>query len=202
MNVSDVKVGLGGLGLVSKSHIKAYMAHPSATIVAVCDLDEDRAKAVDEAFGITKYYTSYDQMLADSEINTVDITTPTVLHAPMSIAAAKAGKNIHCEKPFCITLEEGQAVCKKTEKHGVTLMVGESYVFMTSVMKARQLIDAGEIGKPQQIRERFGAWVERAGAFDTPGRRITDDHRGCRRYSKRAGGAGFPLMYDHGVHFF
>ena len=202
MKVSDVKVGLVGLGLVSKSHIKAYMAHPSATIVAVCDLDDTRAKAVAKEFGIPKYYTSYDQMLADPEINTVDITTPTVLHAPMSIAAAKAGKHIHCEKPFCIALEEGQAVCKEAEKHGVTLMVGESYVFMTSAMKARQLIDAGEIGKPQQIRERFGAWVERAGALDTPGRQIADDHRGWRADSKRAGGAGFPWMYDHCVHFF
>jgi predicted dehydrogenase len=202
MNVSDVRVGLVGLGLVSKSHIKAYMAHPCATIVAVCDLDETRAKAVAKKFAIPKYYTSYEKMLADPEINTVDITTPTVLHAPMSIAAAKARKNIHCEKPFCVALEEGQAVCDEAEKYGVTLMVGESYVFMTSVMKARQLIDAGEIGKPQQIRERFGAWIERAGAFDTPGRQITGDHRGWRTDSKRAGGAGFPWMYDHCVHFF
>jgi predicted dehydrogenase len=202
MNASDVKVGLVGLGLVSKSHITAYMAHPNATIVAVCDLDEARAKAVATAFGIPKCYTSYDRMLADPEINTVDIATPTVRHAPMSMAAARAGKNIHCEKPFCMALAEGQAVCREAEKRGVTLMVGESYVFMTSLMKARQLIDAGEIGKPQQIRERFGAWVARAGAFDTPGRPITGDHRGWRADSTRAGGAGFPWMYDHGVHFF
>ena len=117
--------------------------------VAVCDLDGARAKAVADEFGIPKYYTSYDRMLADPEIDTVDIATPTVLHAPMSIAAAKAGKNILCEKPFCMALQEGQAVCKEVERHGVMLMVGESYVFMTSVMKARQLIDAGEIGKPQ-----------------------------------------------------
>jgi len=50
MTVSDVKVGLVGLGLVSRSHIKAYMAHPSATIVAVCDLDDTRAKAVAKEF--------------------------------------------------------------------------------------------------------------------------------------------------------
>jgi len=99
-------------------------------------------------------------VLEDPGINTVDITTPTLLHAPMCVAAARAGKNIHCEKPFCLGLQEGLAACKEAEKHGVVLMVGESYMFMTSIMNARALIEVGEIGKPQQIRQRFGTWVE------------------------------------------
>jgi predicted dehydrogenase len=201
MKVDKVKVGIVGLGLVCDSHIKAYQANPRAEVVAVCDLDEARARSVAKEFGIAKYYLSFDAMLKDSDINTVDITTPTILHAPMSIAAAKAGKNIHCEKPFCLTLAEAAAVCAEIETRRVTLMVGESYIFMTSIMKARQLIDGGEIGKPQQIRQRFGAWVERAGVLDED-REVTDQHRGWRMDSKKAGGAGFPWMYDHCVHFF
>src|SRR5262245_46018244 len=104
MQVDKVRVGLVGLGLVSDSHIKGYLSNPNAQVIAVCDLDEPRAKAVASKFGIGKFYTSYDAMLADPEINTVDITTPTFLHASMSIAAAKAGKNILCEKPFALTL--------------------------------------------------------------------------------------------------
>jgi predicted dehydrogenase len=201
MKVSGVKVGLVGLGLVCESHIKAYAAHPESEVVAVCDLDEARAKAIAARYGIPKVYTSYEDMLNDPGINTVDITTPTVLHAPMALAAAKAGKNILCEKPFCLTLKDGQAVCDEAERRGVTLMVGESYIFMTSIMKARELIDTGEIGKPQQIRQRFGAWVERPGALDTS-RPVTSDHRGWRMDSSKAGGAGFPWMFDHCVHFF
>ena len=201
MKVSKVKVGLVGLGLVCESHIRAYQAHPDAQVVAVCDLDEDRAIAIAAKYGIPKHYTSYDHMLADPQINTVDITTPTILHAPMAIAAARAGKNILCEKPFCLTLDEGQAVCDAAAASGVTLMVGESYIFMTSIMKARALIEAGEIGKPQQIRQRFGTWLERPGAHATD-RAITDNHRGWRMDSARAGGAGFPWMFDHCVHFF
>jgi len=201
MAISKVKVGIVGLGLVSDSHIKAYSSHPDAEVIAVCDLDKNRAKQVCEKYGIGKYYTSYDEMLKDPDINTVDITTPTVLHAPMAKAAARAGKNILCEKPFCLTLEQGEAVCREAEKNGVTLMVGESYVFMTSIKKARELVDAGGIGKPQQIRQRFGAWIERAGALDT-GREVTAEHRGWRMDSKKAGGAGFPWMFDHCVHFF
>jgi len=108
---------------------------------------------------------AYDEMLRDADINTVDITTPTILHVPMSIAAARTGRNILCEKPFCMTLEEGMAASEEARKQSVTLMVGESYIFMSSIMKARALIDAGEIGKPSQIRERFGAWIERPGAL-------------------------------------
>jgi predicted dehydrogenase len=201
MKVSKVRVGIVGLGLVADSHIKAYQAHPDAQVVAVCDLDGARARKIAEQYGIARHYTSYDEMLADEEINTVDITTPTMLHARMSIAAAKAGKNILCEKPFCLTLEEGQAACDAAAAAGVSLMVGESYRFMTSIMKARELIDSGEIGKPQQIRQRFGTWLERPGALATD-REISDHHRGWRMNSSKAGGAGFPWMFDHCVHFF
>ena len=125
MKIAKVKNGIVGLGMVCDSHIKAYQSDPRAEVIAVCDLDGDRAKAVAREFGIEKYYTSYDEMLKNEEINTIDITTPTLLHAPMSMAAARAGKNVLCEKPFCLTLAEGQAVCKEAEDRGVTLMVGD-----------------------------------------------------------------------------
>ena len=201
MKVKKVNVGLVGLGMVCESHLKAYSAHPDAEVIAVCDLDAARLKEIANKYGIPKTYTSYEQMLQDPEINNVDITTPTILHSPMALAAAMAGKNILCEKPFCLTLTEGQEVCEAAHTQGVTLMVGESYIFMTSLKQARTLIDAGEIGKPQQIRQQFGSWVERPGVLET-GRPVTDDHRGWRMDSKKAGGAGFPWMFDHCVHFF
>ncbi|MGN1142048.1 MAG: Gfo/Idh/MocA family protein [Oliverpabstia sp.] len=199
MKVDKVKVGIVGLGMVCYSHIDAYEAHPNAEVVAVCDLNEEQAKAVAAKYGIKKYYTDYSEMLKDEEINTVDITTPTFMHAPMTIQAAEAGKNISCEKPFCLTLEEGQAACDAAKRNGVSLMVGESYVFMSSIVKARELIDAGEIGKPTQIRQRFGAWIEKEGVMNE---RPVSVNREWRMDSKKAGGNGFPWMYDHCVHFF
>jgi predicted dehydrogenase len=107
VKLDKVKIGVVGLGLVSSAHIKGYMSHPGAEVVAVCDLDEPQAQKVAKQFGIPKYYTSYTEMLTDPAINTIDIMTPTYLHRPMAVAAAKAGKNIHCEKPLALTLEEG-----------------------------------------------------------------------------------------------
>ena len=198
MKVSKVKVGLVGLGLVSQSHIDAYRTHGGAEVIAVCDRDEARAKACAAKYGIPRYYTSYDEMLKDKDINTVDIATPTFLHAQMVIAAAKAGKNIHCEKPFCLNLAEGAAACAEAEKRGVSLMVGESYLFMSSIMKAKELVIAGEIGKPRQIRQRFGEWVTRS---DNP---LVSRSGGVswRMDTAKAGGSGYPWLFDHCVHFF
>ena len=92
MKVEKVSVGLVGLGMVCESHLKAYLAHPNAEVLAVCDLDADLSEEIANKYGIPRTYPSYERMLQDPEINTVDITTPTILHSPMALAAAMAGK--------------------------------------------------------------------------------------------------------------
>ncbi len=201
MKLDKVKIGVVGLGLVSSAHIKGYMSHPGAEVVAVCDLDEPQAQKVAKQFGIPKYYTSYTEMLTDPAINTIDIMTPTYLHRPMAVAAAKAGKNIHCEKPLALTLEEGGDICDQADNHGVALAVDETYVFMATIVKARELIEAGEIGKPQQIRQRFGTWLDRPGVIAAVHGDTTNIEK-WREDSSKAGGNGFPWQFDHNIHFF
>lgn len=200
MKIDKVKVGLVGLGLVSDSHIKAFQSHPNAEMVAICDLDEAHAKEVAAQYGIGKYYTSYEDMLNDEDINLIDICTPTFTHVSMVIKAANAKKHILCEKPFCMNLAEGELACEVAKKNNVSLTVEESYRFMSSLMKARELIEAGEIGKPTQIRQRFGEWINKEGVLDN--RKTTELHRGWRTNTQKAGGNGFPWMFDHCVHFF
>ena len=77
MAPETVKAGIVGLGLVSTSHLKGYLSHPRAEVVAVCDLDQARASDFAARHGIPEVYTSYEEMLARAEINTVDIATPT-----------------------------------------------------------------------------------------------------------------------------
>jgi predicted dehydrogenase len=140
-------------------------------------------------------------MLTDPAINTIDIVTPTYLHRPMAVAAARAGKNIHCEKPLGLTLEEGEDICDEADNHGVALTVDETYVFMATIVKARELIEAGEIGKGQQIRQRFGAWLDRPGVLDA----VHGDNTNIEKWregSSKAGGNGFPWQFDHNIHFF
>ncbi|MCZ6634206.1 MAG: Gfo/Idh/MocA family oxidoreductase, partial [bacterium] len=195
--LSKVKVGLVGQGLVGPSHFKGYQTHPNAEVTAVCDLSEERAKAFADANGIEAVYTSYEAMLEQADINTVDLATPTFLHVPMTQQAAEAGKHVHCEKPFCRSVAEGKSVCDIVAKAGIKLVVGETYVFNTSHVKARELIDAGEIGRPLQIRQRHGPWIRKR--KDGPGRYVG---KTWRRDPELSGGGNYTWIFGHAVHFF
>ena len=187
-----------GLGLASTPHFKGYAGHPQAEVVAVCDLDERRARQFAEKHGIAEVYTDYETMLAEADINTVDIATPTFLHARMTGLAAAAGNHIHCEKPFCRNVAEGVEASQTARQKRVKLVVGETYVFITSHQKARALIDAGEIGRPLQIRQRHGAWLAR----EDPRVDTGPPNREWRVDPAQSGGGAYPWIYDHAVHFF
>jgi predicted dehydrogenase len=198
MGTETLKVGIVGLGLVSTSHLKGYASHPQAEVVAVCDLDEARTRQFAETHSIPQVYVSYEEMLDKSGIDVVDIATPTFLHSSMTLQAANAGKHIHCEKPFCRSVSEGLAASEAAERAGVKLVVGETYVFISSHTKVRELIEAGEIGRPLQVRQRHGAWREREKAAVPTG----PSDRNWRVDPEKSGGGDYPWIYDHAVHFF
>jgi len=198
MESAVVRVGMVGLGLVSSSHFQGYAGHPRADVSAVCDADEERAEKFATAHGIGQVYSSYEDMLERSDVDAVSIATPTFLHVPMTRRAVEAGKHVHCEKPFCRSVGEGLDVCAAARGAGLTLMVGETYVFVSSHMKARELVANGEIGRPLQIRQRHGAWLERqeSRVFGVPA------DRGWRLDPEKSGGGEYPWIFDVAVHFF
>ena len=198
MTTKSVKVGIVGLGLASASHFTGYASHPHSEVVAVCDTDEERAQEFGSTHGISPVYTSFDEMLERADLDLVDIATPTYLHATMTRQAAEAGKHVHCEKPFCRSVEEGQDAITAARRSRVKLLVGETYVFLSSHMKARELIEAGEIGRPLQVRQRQGAWLERDEARIYTG----PSDRSWRVDPEMSGGGDFPWIFDHTVHFF
>ena len=187
-----------GLGLASASHFEGYATHPRAEVVAVCDTDAERAREFGDAHGIGQVYGSYEELLATVGMDVVDIATPTYLHAPMTRQAAEAGRHVHCEKPFCRSVGEGLEATAAARRSGVKLLVGETYVFLSSHMKARELIEAGEIGRPLQVRVRHGAWLGREEARLDTG----PSDRSWRVDPEQSGGGDFPWIYDHAVHLF
>ena len=93
MKPEKIQVGMVGVGLVFTSHLKGYLSHPQAEVVAVCDVDTERAEQFAEKYSIPEVYSSYEEILNNADINTADIATPTFLHIPMTIKAAEAGKS-------------------------------------------------------------------------------------------------------------
>ncbi len=195
---AEICAGIVGLGLAATAHIRGYRSHPAARVVAVCDSDGGRAAAFAEQYGIERVYNSYAELLADDDLDVIDVATPTFLHAEMTDQAARAGKHIHCEKPFCRSVVEGMAAVQAVERAGVKLLVGETYVFLSPHMKARELIENGAIGRPLQIRQRHGAWHRRA----QHELHIDAAARAWRLDGARSGGGRYPWIFDHAVHFF
>ena len=124
MSKGKFGVAILGCGGISGAHIRAYQQFPDeCEIRAVCDINEAAAKRRSEECGGVKIYLDYREALQDRSIDIVSIPTPHYLHAPMTIAAAKAGKHILVEKPMAMTVGEAHEMIETARKHGVKLAV-------------------------------------------------------------------------------
>ncbi|MGW7683195.1 Gfo/Idh/MocA family protein [Kribbella sp. NPDC054772] len=147
-----IKVGLIGAGGIASAHIRGYAEHADKIgITAVADAVAETAKKRGEELGATSY-TDYREMLANEELDAVDICLPHHLHRDAIVAAAEAGKHVLCEKPLCLSAEEAADVRAAVTKAGVTLMCAHNQLFMPAVAKAKELLAAGTIGTVYEVR--------------------------------------------------
>jgi len=167
------------------------MTHPNSQVVAVCDLDESRAKEKAKRWGITKVYTDFRKLLQDDEINAVDVLLPHSLHAKVVVEAAKAGKNVAVMKPIAMSLTEADLMIDTAKDNNVVLSVGENYVNYPPIVHAARLIRDGEIGTPTNLR------MSATGGKGGPVEWIEPDDPGDWRQNKKTNG-GF--IYDAIVH--
>jgi predicted dehydrogenase len=142
-----IKIGVIGTGSISGMHLNAYRNNPQTTIYAVCDLNEERARAAAAEYGVEKVYTDYRELLADSGVDAVSICTWNNSHAEISIAALEAGKHVLVEKPLCRTVEEAVKVQQAVEKSGKILQVGFVRRYDTNAQLLKSLTEQGEFGE-------------------------------------------------------
>jgi inositol 2-dehydrogenase len=145
------KIGIGvlGVGEMGKRHAENLRRLvPGADLIAVADVAADRAKQVAEELEIAKSFGSLDAMLECKEIRAVLIATPDKFHAQCVIQAAKAGKDILCEKPIALSLPDAYAALDAVAKAGVRLQVGFMRRYDPAYAAAMKRIEAGEIGTP------------------------------------------------------
>lgn len=154
--MSKVRVAVIGCGSISKHrHIPEYAANSNAELVAFVDPIIERAQQFADKFG-GKAYSDYETMLAEVKPDAVSVCTPNALHAPMSIAAAKAGAHVLVEKPMAVTDAEAEAMIQAAKDNGVQLMVGHNQRFMPPHVKAKQILESGVLGKVLTFRTSFG----------------------------------------------
>lgn len=142
-------IGVGGMG-------RAHLAYPGATLLAVCDVDENHLKSALEISGPgVRGYRDFREVLERSDIDIVHIATPPHWHALISAAAAEAGKDIWCEKPMTRTIAEGQAVVRAVERNGRIFRVNtwfrfedEFYGLGSDVRPVKKVVQSGLLGWP------------------------------------------------------
>ncbi len=142
-----VRIGLVGLGAFGERHLAVLANLPNARVTALCSRTPERAAALASRYGVARCYTDYRDLVADPEVDAVDVCTRDWEHVEPSVAAAAAGKHIFLEKPIAGSLADGEKILAAAEKAGVILMVGHILRFDERHLWLKQQIDAGELGK-------------------------------------------------------
>src|SRR5882724_11928187 len=116
-------------------------------VTAIASRDRGKAEDAARALGIANAYGSYEELLADPQIEAIYNPLPNQLHVPWSIKAAEAGKHVLCEKPLSLTVAEAKELLSVQQRTGVKM--GEAFMVRTHPqwLRARELIETGRIGK-------------------------------------------------------
>lgn len=141
-----IKVALIGIGGMGGCHFGCYENIKNAQVVAVCDVRTDMAKEKVNNENI-HIYGNYDELLANEQIDMVDICTPSYMHREMSVKALEKGINVLCEKPMSLSGEDAQAIIDAKEKSGKLFMTAHVIRFSTPYMYLKKIIDTRELGR-------------------------------------------------------
>ena len=142
-----LRAGVIGTGIIGKHHLAAYQGIADAEVVAVCDVNEESARAAAQQFGVPNVFTDYKQLLKMDEIDSVDVCLPNVLHCPVTCDALKAGKHVYCEKPFANSAAEANKMLKTAGECDKLLAMQLGTLFSKEARAAKRLIEAGHLGK-------------------------------------------------------
>ncbi len=185
-----IKVGIIGVGQIGKRHVAEYAAMQDVEIVAIADMNEAEVQRVATQYGIKNAFTNFRDLLAMPEIQAVDVCLHNNFHAPMTIAALEAGKDVFCEKPMAGTYIDALSMRDAAQRTGQRLHVQLATLFNPEAKAARRLIDSGALGR---------LYYGRAVAFRRRGRPYVDGY-GTNNFVRKAVASGGALI-DLGVYY-
>ena len=154
--VERIAVGLIGCGFFAQNHLHAWkdLAAEGVDLVAVCDIDETKARAAGEKFG-ARWYTSDEAMFAQEKLGLVDIATQMRTHLPLVGLAMQHGVPTVVQKPFGQNIAEVRRMVEMSRKAGIFLAVHENFRFQRPMLRIAEIIRSGAIGTPTWARISF-----------------------------------------------
>ncbi len=188
MQVAKLVIGLVGAGSIAQSHLRAFVESPLVDKVFLADPSDQARENTVRQFGIVeRAFETIEEMLGSAPIDVVDICTPHYLHKPQAIVALQAGKHVIVEKPMAMNVAECDEMLEAAAGAGRRLFVALCQRMFPAHIRARQLIEEGEIGQPfLGVVNVFGNEMERM--------RDTASWKGS--WEKAGGGA----LFDTGYH--
>lgn len=153
------KIAIVGAGIIGQSHSDAILKNPDCELIAVCDVDEVKAKEMAEVHN-AKYYTDYKKMADDIKPDAVILNLPHFLHCEVTVYFLEKGINVLVEKPMANTTEECDKMIEASKKSGAKLAVGHVQKYYSAVREVKKIIESGKYGKLCMITEvRQGDYV-------------------------------------------
>ncbi len=144
----NVRVGLVGVGGAAQvSHIPALKKTEGLELVALCDRDPEKAARVAQKFGVPRSTGRLDDLLADDDVDAIDICTPNFLHAPMATAALEAGTHVLCERPLARSAAEAALMIKAARKADRLLMCAVQHRFRADAQLLKKFVEKGDLGE-------------------------------------------------------
>lgn len=216
--MQKINVVLIGCGRIATLHTLGYAGHPDAVLYGVYDISRKKAQTFAAEHGISRVYESFDAVLSDSAVDAVELIVPHHLHKELTVKACNAKKHVSVQKPMALNLSECSEMIEAAKKNGVVLKVFENFVFYPPYVKAKELLDAGEIGEPVGIRYKMTnaglgsrntpgvqtrankAGVSLDGELGETGWQVNPDSWLWRLNDSLAGGG--PVVFDDGYHKF
>jgi predicted dehydrogenase len=190
-----IKVGMIGLGRISTLHLPAYAPENNlnAELVAVCDKNKKRAQQVAKEYNVENVYTDYKELLANSEVEAVEILTPHQFHTKQTIDAANERKHISLQKVPSLTLSDMDKMIEASNKNNVKFRIFENFRFYPPYQFAMDLINQGVIGKTERVDYRMWMALSALSEWEVPLSAWT------WRFTEE-GNYNSPTLFDDGYH--
>jgi len=146
---------LGAAAIGDRAVIPALLASETAELIGIASRDAEKSRQKAEQYGLPKSYGSYEELLADPQIEAVYIPLPNHLHLPWTVKAARAGKHVLCEKPLALNAAEAQMMVDACRQAGVHLAEAFMYRHHPRTIRMKELVDSGAIGELRSIHGVF-----------------------------------------------
>jgi UDP-N-acetylglucosamine 3-dehydrogenase len=161
--MKKIGVAVIGTGFWGKNHARVYKELPSTELVAICDVNAERAKAIANQYGV-KAYTSSTSMLKNKEIDAISICTWSTVLAKEALKGLRAGKHVLVEKPMATNTIQAKKLCATAEQNGLVLTVGFLMRFIPGLQVIREAVEKRKIGDLVCANaKRVSQWPERIG---------------------------------------